>query len=279
MTMNKSSVGIFPAVALLLAGCVGAPGSQEDREGEVGTAPSELLGTNALNMNALNMNALNMNALNMNALNMNALSPTNLAAIQSPTATGDLARQLLKYTVSCALDATQSFSFSWTDASGVVHNETDWGLLGLAQHWDTNPLSSTDAEWVSACLLSRTNWYGTSVSISARGPTSTLKTYDPGELTTHTQQEGVFWGNLFATNPVAYSCDYAPNAAHSRSLYRDCATGHLDANNHLVDCGMLHRVGSCASYCDPINSAGTYYPKCEDSAGVESKIVLTIFLQ
>jgi hypothetical protein len=279
VNMTTLKVNLSTAAALLLAGCVGAPENQADRENDVGIARSELLTMNALTMNALTMNALTMNALTMNALTMNALSPSTLSAIQDPSATGNLSRQFLKYTVGCALDATQSFSFSWTDTANVVHSETYWGLLGLSPKWDKHAFKTKDQEWVTACVLSRVNWYGTPVSISARGPTGALHTFGPDEIITHPNEEGAFWGNIFAPNPVAYSCDYTPNAAHSRSMQRDCATGHIDASNNPVDCGIIHHLGSCDTYCDPLNSKGTYIPRCDDGAGTKSNSVLTIFLE
>ena len=267
--------------ALLLVGCSGAPGSQEDPEGEIGIAASDLVSVNALNMNALNMNALNMNALNMNALNMSSLSPINLAAIQAPTAVGELARQLLKYTVSCALDETQLFSFSWTDAASVVHSETYWGLLGLATKWSTKPLSASGQEWVSACLISRVNWYEAPVTISARGGISGLSVTGPLELIGYPREEGAFWGNLYEATPYAYSCSNPSNDGHSRALLRDCATGHLDIFGQLTDCGMIHRIGSCASYCNALTRYDGYYPQCQVPFGSNVEpvtAVVTVYL-
>src|SRR5690348_14507216 len=94
-----------------LTGCV-TEGSLGE---EVGVADQAALAGNALAGNALAGNALAGNALAGNALAGNALSTSALAAIQDPTQTGTLARQLLEYTVGCALTPSQSVSFSWTD--------------------------------------------------------------------------------------------------------------------------------------------------------------------
>jgi hypothetical protein len=265
--MKKTTTGLSFTVALLLSGCIGSPGSQEIPEGEVGVARSELL---------------TMNALTMNALTMNALSPSNLGAIQAPSTTGDLSRLLLKYTVSCAFDATQSFDFTWTDGSNVVHNDTYWGSLGLARSWSTKPLLTSRQQWVSACLISRVNWYGISVPLSARGGTSGLNATDPAELSTYSMEEGAFWGNLFAVSPYAYSCDSSRNDSYSRSSLRECAAGHVDSGSNLVNCGMIHRVGSCDTYCDPLTGNGAYHPQCVNSTGSNAEqtdAVITIFLQ
>jgi hypothetical protein len=279
--MTTTTTALFSTAALVLAGCLGAPGSQEDPEGEIGVAPGELLTANALNVNALNVNALNVNALNVNALNVNALSPTNLVAFQAPSTSGDLARQLLKYTVSCALDATQSFNLTWTDALSVVHNDTYWGHLAMAPGWATKPLSSSEEEWVSACLISRVNWYGVSVSLSARGATGGLNVTEPAELGAYIREEGAFWGNLFAASPYAYSCNNALNDSFSRSRQRDCAAGHL-TDTTVVDCGMILRLGSCDSNCIPLTNTGAYHPGCRDGTGSGAKIstaVVTVFLK
>ena len=262
--------------ALLLVGCGGAPGSQEDPEGEIGIAPSDLV-----SVNALNMNALNMSAIDTNALSMNALSPTNFAAMQAPTTSGALARQLFKYAVSCALEPSQSSSLTWTDEWSVVHQDTYRGLLGLAPGWETRPLISSEQAWVSACLIARVNWYGVSVTISARGATSGLNVTDPGELLTYAHEEGAFWGNLFGESPHAYSCSNVLQDGFSRSRLRDCAAGHL-TSQATVDCGMFLRLGSCNGTCIPFTNSGGYHPGCRDETGSSAKLstaVVTIFLQ
>ena len=104
------------------------------------------LSANALSANALSANALSANALSANALSANALSANSLTSITAPDAVGLLSRQLLKYTVGCALSTTQSFSFSWTDGGNVVHNETYAGVLGLAPAWASGPLDLVGAE-------------------------------------------------------------------------------------------------------------------------------------
>ncbi|MEO5727209.1 MAG: hypothetical protein ABIV93_09445 [Byssovorax sp.] len=228
------------------------------------------------------MNALTMNALTMNALTMNALSPSNLAAIQEPSTAGDTTRMLLKYIVSCAFDATQSFGFTWKDGLNLVHEETYWGALALAKSWPTKPLSTSDQEWVSACLIARVNWYGVSVPLSIRGATGGLGVTDSVELDSYDREEGAFWGNLFAVSPRAYSCNYGPNNSHSRWALRDCAAGHINAHGSLTDCGMIDRLGSCNTHCSPLTSSGVYHPWCRNSTGpdaVQVSAVVTVFLQ
>jgi hypothetical protein len=234
------------------------------------------LNANALDGNGLSGDGLKPNALSPNALSPNALSASALEAIQSPGPDGSLSRQLLEYTVSCALDTTQSFSFSWTDESGVVHEETYRGLLALATLWATRPLTSWDAEWVSACLASRVNWYGEKVMISSRGTRpSLIKTGTP-ELTRFPNVEGAFWGNLFTAQPQVFACHYSPNDENSRGHLRDCAAGHVDAQGNVVPCGMIQLVGPCETLCTLSTNEGGYYSGC--SGPVSSTKVITVFL-
>jgi hypothetical protein len=277
----RSNIDLRSTSIVVLALFAAACGAELDSEEEedVGRAAMALLGGNALNMNALNMNALNMNALNMNALNMNALDPNSLAAILDPGSSGDLARQLLRYTVSCALDSTQSFSFSWTDGAGTTHAEVYPGLLGLETGWATRSLSTSGERWISACLASRTNWYSTPVTISARGPVSGFNATDPAELAAYAYEEGAFWGNLFGATPRVYACDHVPNAAHSRAQLRDCAAGHVDGSGAVVSCGIIQRLGSCDATCAALTSNGHYHPNCSSSQDGVTNSVITVFLQ
>ena len=92
------------SVGLWAAAC-GGPGAGD----EVELTTANLVTSNALSMNALSMNALSMNALSMNALSMNALS---MNALVSSKLTDPLAREFLKYVVSCALPDDASFDLS-----------------------------------------------------------------------------------------------------------------------------------------------------------------------
>jgi len=271
-------------VSLVTAACGGTLEQDEESVGaiEEGLECENALNPNALNPNALNPNALNPNALNPNALNPNALSPGALAAIQMAGPDGALSRQLLRYVVSCAFAPTQSFSFSWTDELGVFHHETYGGMLGLATTWMNHALSQSDAQWVSACLASRVNWYGASVTISSRSSHPGLNKSGTPELTTYTHEEGSFWGNLFVANPQVFSCHHAANRPHSRGHLRDCAAGHLGVGGSVEECGILQIVGSCDARCLPLNPKGAYRPGCDDDLQDQQppvSQVITVFLE
>jgi hypothetical protein len=245
------------------------------------TEPGEspLLVENALATNGINLNGINLNGINLNALQMSALNDDARAAIEDPGASGDLARHALRYIVSCALTDEDSFAFSWTDAGGAVHQESYLGLLGLAAGWSSGPISTKDAEWVSACLISRVNRYGVSVLISSRGKHNELKHVDDVEVETFTHREGAFWGNLFSATPEAYSCHDAGTVTFARQHQRACAAGHLDEQGQVVPCGIVQILGSCDEICAKEQPKYGYYRKCDagGSSGQKDEVV-TVFL-
>jgi hypothetical protein len=250
---------------------------EEEEEEELGSSSDAIQNTNALNPNALNPNALNPNALNPNALdlnglNLNALNPNSLSAddlnaIQDPGTRGTISRELLKYTVGCAMDTSQAFEFTWTDTLQVAHPERYTGLLGLAPEWYDNPLSNAKGRWISACLASRVNWYGAAVMISSRGSHQQLKHVDAVEHSTYPAFEGAFFGDAFASSPVYYACYDPTNVTHSRSLLRECASGHPNGTGGILECGPIHVLGPCENYCTSWNATEGFYEQCRASSG------------
>ncbi|MRG95760.1 hypothetical protein GF068_28155 [Polyangium spumosum] len=252
-------------MAAALAGCTAEVGP----EGEVAEAAGAIEIMNALNMNALNMNALNMNALNMNALNMNGLDPNSLSAIRDPGPNGDLAREFVKYAVSCSLASDQSFDFTWADAEEVEHPESYPGVLGLEPEWANGPLSLNGQRKVSACLAGLTNMYGVHVTISMRGPEAPLKIVDPAELQAYPNVEGAFWGNLWADTPHLYACYNGDTVANSRAHQRVCAAGQLNPDSSITECGMIDIVGPCSDVCEPVSSETGAHPTCLVNPGTQ----------
>ncbi len=263
------------ALTAVSSGCI-ATSEEAESIGVVTEAVenSNALNANALNLNALNANALNLNALNANALNVNALSPSAMSALQQPGEVGNLSRQLMKYVVSCALDPAQSFSFSWTDVQGT-HAETYPGLLGLATSWGQSPLNLEGQQWVSACLASRVNWYGVSVMLSSRGAHPALNSESLPESLTYLSEEGAFWGNLFTSSPAVFSCNNPLGNGYSRNHLRDCAAGHRNEDGSIAQCGVIHIVGSCLTYCQSLDLLGAYHPRCFSS--LEGSLLLGLF--
>ncbi len=216
------------------------------------------------------------NALNPNALNPNTLSPAALTAIQDPGAAGDLSRQLLLqlYGRLCAFLPSQSFdsAYRWTDGSGTVHNEEYRGDHRPRAGRSTKPLGVPEQQWISACLASRTNWYGVSVTISSRGTpsaidkTGTLRGSRPTRI-----WKAPSGAICFPPSPYLNACYDEANRSHSRSLMRDCAAGHLTSGGAVQQADdqhprVVHRLRQ------QLNMNGMYYPSCVNNlTGIPSR--------
>jgi hypothetical protein len=255
---------------------------------EVGVAEQAALNTNSLSPAALDPAALDTNTLDPDSMSLQAMS-----AIQDPGAAGDLARQLLFYEVSCALTASQSFAFSWTDATGSVHAEVYPGLLGLAPTWATQPLDTPGQEWVSNCLASRVNAEGVEVMLSSRGALPALAA-SPDELAQYQTREAVFFGNLFAVPFQVYACYDPLSMLPSQMQNRVCAQpslldldlGILDIDT-IYDCGPITVIGPCTQllglitlgYCSGQDPVERYFYGCSFDSSAPSLPSLTTFLK
>lgn len=276
---------VFGCLGILLmtaTGCMAAEleGDADMGAEDLGSGTGALVSMNALSTNALSFNALSFNALSFNALSFNALRPEASDALQDPGVGGELFRTLVRYTVGCALSASQSFQFSWTDSAGVIHEEVYPGQLGLAAAWGEHALDATGKQMVSACLAARTNRHGVSVVISMRSHQKPLR-HDVGqhELDDFAYVEGAFWGDLFAETPRLRACYHEPNVQVARSAQRDCAAGQLDGAGGLETCGMIEIVGSCQDLCGGLHPSGQYYKDCDDPDSGRMRNVVTTALQ
>jgi hypothetical protein len=126
--------------------------------------------------------------------------------------TSSAGRELLKYLVECALPAGDTISKQGT---------TYFGAVGLAPEWKDSACDEECQEWVSACLLARTNLYGTKVEIEMRAEHPAIGLgRDDGLFV----QEGAFFGNLFQNPPQAYVCS-GSGALFSHLKKRSCTSG------------------------------------------------------
>jgi hypothetical protein len=248
MTTNS----FLPMSLMLLSmaatlGCAGVEG--DDDQEALGVTQEAALTANALTANALTANALTANALTANALTANALTANALTAnaLTSAALTDPSARELLKYVTSCALPANKKVEFT---SEGVLYSYP--GQLALAPEWGLAG-GSCNAEcqgWVSACLLARLDYLGQKVTISLRGDKAALKPSHT-ELSTYTQREGTYYGNIFQVAQERLAC-IAPG---STELLRVCGP---TVNNCVVDA-----IGTCNKTCDAPASDGSF-PNCRD---------------
>ncbi len=273
--MKILSTSLFLLGLSVLTGCTAnVPTELDETTGQAEGAfiTDNALTDNALTDNALTDNALTDNALTDNALTDNALTDNALEAISDPNAQGALNRELLQYIVACAFKPTQAFDFTWTDNADLVHDEHYVGQLGLAPQWNSGPLNVKGQHMVSACLAAKTNYYGVHVTISVRSGEAPLRlSSHSDELDDYDRVEGAFWGNLWAPQPYLNACYNSANVDNSRAASRDCATGHLNADGTIEECGIINVVGSCANVCKKYNASRGHYSDCRKQPGVSTK--------
>jgi hypothetical protein len=262
----------FIGLTLLVAGAVaGAASCGGEIDGELDedleTVQSAVVTQNALTMNALTMNALTMNALTMNALTMNALT-MNALTMNALTMNGlsdPLARDFLRYVVSCALDEDEVIKLT---VDGVRYKFP--GSLGLAPDWGRwNGSCDGDCQrWVSACVLARVSANGQPHEISIRGEHRALHP-EGGELRTFRDREATYFGNLFKPGQPRFMC-----------LSPDKTSNERVCGDSLENCPM-EVVGSCSRACDDEGRHGAF-SDCSDAGRANRGRVyhesITVFL-
>lgn len=104
----------------------------------------------------------------------------------------------VQYLVECALPPGHTI----TKQVGNELLEFD-GLIGLAPEWEDDACDEDCQEWVSACLLARTNASAQTVSIWMRADHSAI---GEGSNLLYPMYEASFYGNLFLDTPTEHYC-------------------------------------------------------------------------
>ncbi|HEV3032805.1 MAG TPA: hypothetical protein VG319_14245 [Polyangia bacterium] len=221
----------FLGVGLLALSAAACGGPTED----IGETSSYALAANALAANALAANALAANALAANALAANALAANALAAnaLAANALRDPLARQFLKYVVSCALPDDKSVTIN-VDGQSYTYP----GLLGMEPQWgeDGGSCDESCQRWVTGCVLARVDHLGIERMISLRGMNGALRT-SRDEADAYPVREATYYGNVFAKGQPLFAC-LSPGQTGDQRVCGDS----------LDDCPM-DVVGSCASAC------------------------------
>lgn len=237
-----------------------AEGCGEDASTAVTNTPA--LAENALTGNALTGNALTGNALTGNALTGNALTGNALTgnALTASALRDPLARQLLKYIVSCALTPEQTISVR-VDAQTYSFD----GELGLAPEWGRRDGSCDGScqRWVSACVLARVDHAGVKRMISVRGAHPALRV-SPREVAQYRVAEGAYYGNLFVEKQPRYLCV----APAQQTVERVCGPS-------MAECPMAV-AGSCDDVCS-LRGPAQSFRACRGDRHAYFEVV-TVFL-
>lgn len=161
--------------------------------------------------------------------------------------------KVIRYLVECALDEGDSITV--TGASGTHVFEGD---LGLAPEWKDSPCNATCQQWVSACLLARTNESGADVMIFVQGGHPSLGF---GADPEYPNYEGTFFGNVFADSTLMYAC--RGTASGTQAAIAQGRTCTIDDDH----CGFK-TFGDCVSEAGcGIDSTGVATHDCQPFAG------------
>ncbi|CAN5918540.1 hypothetical protein BH11MYX3_BH11MYX3_39610 [soil metagenome] len=211
-------------------------------------------------------------------LSSNGMSPSSLQATYldgaaltgasvSPYLGTSGSQLFINYMVGCALDSTQSIT------SGSL---TFYGIHGLAPSWSSGALTLSQRRLVSACLLARTNWSGSNMTISMRGTSPALSLVGT-EGTTYSKQEGAYYGDLFGgqfTRHVCMGADVIANPLATQFKTRKCAIDN-DQGSSTSMCDF-RIAGDCTSHC---TVSGDAYSSCTDLNGTSWAEVIKVNLQ
>ncbi|ATB45366.1 hypothetical protein [Corallococcus macrosporus] len=243
--------GTWRLLSLVLGVGAGACGPSEPEQ-ETRT-PSEARGAmasgNGLSTNGLSTNGLSTNGLSTNGLSTNGLSTNGFSDWfnQDP----ERANELMRYIIRCAAKENQKRKYT----NPVTGEKYTWeGGLGLAHNWaQGSPATQQEQEVVSACLAAHANKFGLPVDISVLGRNARggALAYTAQELSTFSEREACFFGNLFDGTGVFAATDRGFLGA-DESTARACG---LASAPDQTDCLPIIHTGTCQSLCQRATEA------------------------
>ncbi len=209
--------------------------------------------------NGLAFNGLAFNGLAFNGLTLNGLNTTDFHNWfqEQP----DLRSSLMSYLVQCAVPSGQTRTYTQPQ-TGVTYTWT--GNLGLAPDWAKGkPATVKEQQVVSACLAAHANKYGIRIPISVLGKTARAVTipYTSSELTTFSEREGCFFGNLFNSGEALYAVSDGPLLESEESTARGCALSNEKHDDTQVCPPLVRLDTSCDKICIP-DASKTFYTSC-----------------
>lgn len=222
----------------LLAGCIDANDSDDTSSDQPDVDTIYKISANGMLPSKIRATSIGLAKLDATAVSNSGL--INTAA----------GRELLSYIVSCAYPPSQSVTGTMTISPYTQFTFT--GQVGLTPLWFKGPLTASDRRWVSACVLARSNYYGTTVNISLQGNHSALALdFDQD----YGIDEGAFFGDILSGGTAQEGACMGVDQAHDNTQgdlpIRKCAAGQ-------TWCGFVS-VGMCNTGC---TSTGFPYAGC-----------------
>jgi hypothetical protein len=178
--------------------------------------------------------------------------------------TSEAGQELITYLVECTLPLGRSITKSDPVHGGAI---TFDGYVGLAPQWETGACNQDCQQWVSACLLARSNALGRSISIEivASHPAIGSRRTQPF---IYLFEEAGFHGNLFLDPPESHAC-LGTGGVLSALQTRLC--GLLP----WVTCGFDTLVDTCFLLNECTGRDGDAYVGCKDHAGTPQHTITT----
>lgn len=130
------------------------------------------------------------------------------------------------------------------DAVAILRDIEFSGEAGIAPGWRTGEIAQDARQEVSACLLAHLSADGLVAVASLRGRRLVTT---PDELAGWTVEEGAFFGDLMAEEPLALACQGVGDPASSVLQERLCAQPDPDRPG-LTKCGLTF-AGACSLAC------------------------------
>jgi len=222
----------------LLAGCIDANDSDDSSAEQPDVDTIYKISANGMLPSKIHATSIGLAKLDATAVSNSGLINT---------ASG---RELLSYIVSCAYQPTQTVTGTMTISPYTQYTFT--GQVGLSPLWFKGALSASDRRWVSACVLARSNYYGTTVNISLQGNHAALAIdFDQD----YGIDEGGFFGDILSGGTSQMGACMGVDQAHDNTQgdlpIRKCAAGQ-------AWCGYTF-VGDCNTAC---TSSGFPYAGC-----------------
>lgn len=239
---NLLAIALFATASVTAAACVDMDGADPTDQDPGTEQPGKIT-----------VNSLLPTNISGSTLGLSALTGTSAHALGATSG----GRALLSYIVDCALASTQSITI--TEGS-LQYTYT--GSMGLATGWTAKALNVDNQQLVTSCVLSRANYYGTSVAISDRGASATLATTG-SELANYVLEEGAFYGNILnSTSGVAHACigqDAIDHPDQGDLVNRKCA--EQNGASGQTYCGFTYD-GACSTACSTTVSGAGHYDGC-----------------
>lgn len=171
-------------------------------------------------------------------------------------------RAAVRSVVECALPAGHSIV---KEVNGEVLQFE--GMLGLAPEWEDDACDEDCQEWVSACLLARTNASDHAVSIWMRADHPAI---GEGTSALYPTYEASFFGNVFTETPEMHYCQGTSEATLTQLEGRTCADESDES------CGIVKHTACQARLRCTFSKGGDSPKNCVDGMVVNGHSYHTI---